>query len=97
VAQAVLSLLPLDDFVAAPLATMAVVGRPDQVPEIVAEFRQAAADAEGRPVAADALPREAFYARAREAFAIVQTGEARLYGNLLLRKGVLRPPADAGS
>jgi L-fucose mutarotase len=47
-------------------------------------------------VAADALPREAFYARAREAFAIVQTGEARLYGNLLLSKGVLRPPADAG-
>ncbi|MDM0034529.1 RbsD/FucU domain-containing protein [Variovorax sp. J22P271] len=96
VAQAVLSLLPLDDFVAAPLVTMEVVDKPDEVPGIVGEFRQAAADAEGRPVAASALPREAFYTRAREAFAVVQSGETRLYGNLLLRKGVLRPPPGAG-
>jgi L-fucose mutarotase len=38
-----------------------------------------------------AIERFAFYQRAREAFAIVATGETRLYGNLLLRKGVIRP------
>ena len=29
--------------------------------------------------------------RARSAFAIVATGETRLYGNVLLIKGVIRP------
>jgi L-fucose mutarotase len=38
-----------------------------------------------------AIERFAFYERARAAFAIVATGEVRLYGNLLLRKGVIRP------
>ena len=37
------------------------------------------------------LERFAFYARAAEAFVIVQTGERRLYGNILLKKGVIRP------
>jgi len=28
---------------------------------------------------------------AREAFAVVQTGESRLYGNIILKKGVIAP------
>ena len=44
-----------------------------------------------RLLALASLQGDAFYARAREAFAIVQTGEMRLYGNVLLRKGVVRP------
>jgi L-fucose mutarotase len=95
VVEAVLSVLPIDDFVEAPLATMAVVGSPDEVPEIVAEFRAAAERAEGRDLGTETLPRETFYARAREAFVIVQTGETRLYGNVLLRKGVVRPRLPA--
>ena len=87
---AVLSLLPLDDFVEAPLATMAVVGDPGMVPEVVELFVALARQSEDREIAAEALEREAFYERARAAFAIVQTGETRLYGNLLLRKGVVR-------
>jgi L-fucose mutarotase/ribose pyranase (RbsD/FucU family) len=38
-----------------------------------------------------AIERFTFYERAREAFATVATGETRLYGNILLRKGVIRP------
>lgn len=87
---AVLTLLPLDDFVAAPLTTMAVVGEPGAVPDVVKLFVALARQAEGREVAAQAIEREAFYERARGAFAIVQTGETRLYGNVLLRKGVVR-------
>jgi L-fucose mutarotase len=34
------------------------------------------------------LEREAFYERARRAFAVVMTGETRKYGNLILKKGV---------
>jgi L-fucose mutarotase len=87
---AVLSVLPLDDFVAAPLATMAVVGGGD-TPPVVAEFIAIARAAHGAELRSEALEREAFYVRARAAFAIVQSGETRLYGNVLLRKGVLRP------
>ena len=88
---AVLGLLPLDDFVDAPMATMEVVGAAAEVPAIVREFHVHAEHAESRALPLASLPRDAFYVRAREAFAIVQTGEMRLYGNVLLRKGVVRP------
>jgi L-fucose mutarotase len=37
------------------------------------------------------LERFEFYKRANSGYAIVQTGERRLYGNLILKKGVIRP------
>lgn len=89
--EAVLSVLPLDDFVEAPCARMEVVGDPAAVPEIYREFQAIVDRVEGRSVALAKLERFAFYARAREAFAVLQTGETRLYGNLLLKKGVVRP------
>lgn len=86
--EAVLTLLPLDDFVPAPAAVMA---DPSGEPPVVAAFRAALAAAEGRAVEVEALDRFAFYDRARAAHAVVATGERRLYGNILLRKGVVRP------
>ena len=91
VLEAVLTLLPLDPFVEHALTTMAVVGAPQDEPEVVAEFGALAVRAEGRAVARQAIPREQFYERARQAFALVQCGERRLYGNVLLRKGVVAP------
>lgn len=91
VLEALLTLLPLDHFVEHPLTTMAVVGAPLAEPEVVAEFGALASRAEGRAVARQAVPREQFYERARLAFALVQSGERRLYGNVLLRKGVVAP------
>ncbi|MCY3748849.1 MAG: ribose ABC transporter [Chloroflexi bacterium] len=88
-AEAILSLLPLDEYVDEPAAVMAVVGDPDAEPEIWAEFRVIAETAQGGPVAFECVERFAFYERARHAFAIVATGERRLYGNLILTKGVL--------
>lgn len=95
VLTAVLTLMPLDTFVDAPLATMAVVGDSSAVPDAVGDFQLVASEAEGREVRLTALPREAFYARAREAYVIVQTGETRLYGNVLARKGVVESSAGA--
>ena len=92
VLDAVLTLFPLDTFVVPAAFTMEVVGTPDAVPAAVADFaatftRHGLGDAEiGR------LPREAFYARARDAYAIALTGESRPYGNILLVKGVLNEP-----
>jgi L-fucose mutarotase len=100
--KAILSVMPLDDFggpcawrmqpVAAPGAGLdAPVGEPPIFDEMRALLRNSA-----QPQAElAALERQAFYGRAREAFAIVATAEARLYGNLLLRKGVIRPGAGA--
>jgi L-fucose mutarotase len=39
-----------------------------------------------------ALERDAFYAQARRAFAVVQCGDMRFYANALLRKGAIAAP-----
>ena len=36
------------------------------------------------------MEHDAFMDRARAAYAVVQTGETALYGNIILRKGVVR-------
>jgi len=87
--SAIVSVLPLDDFVPAAAFRMAVVDRPDEVPAITADFAAALAKGGyGGPI--EAIERFAFYERAKKAFAIVATGETRLYGNLILKKGVVR-------
>ena len=89
VLQAVLQVFPLDDFVPQAAFTMQVVDDPAARPPVVAEF-DAVLQAQGCAASAS-LERFAFYARAASAFAIVATGETRIYGNLLLKKGVVRP------
>ena len=87
--HAVLGLLPLDDFVAQAALTMQVVGDPSARPPVVAEFDAVLQTHGCQPSAA--LERFAFYERAAAAFAIVATGETRVYGNILLKKGIVRP------
>lgn len=85
--EAVLTLLPLDDFGPERAWTMEVVGDAAAVPVPVAQMRAALA-AVGEPAPAT-LERMAFYERATRAWAILQTGDTRKYANLLLRKGVI--------
>ena len=89
VLRAVLSVMPLDSFVPDPALTMQVVGDPDTVPEAVAGFQGIIDEAADNPVPIQALERFAFYDRAATAFSIIQTGERRLYGNIILKKGVI--------
>ena len=87
VLRAVLSLLPLDDFIPDAAVTMQVVGNPGAVPEAVGEFTRILHEHDGpAPVA---IERFAFYELAKTSYAIIQTGEARLYGNVILSKGVI--------
>lgn len=90
VLRAVLSVLPLDTFVDDPAVTMAVVGDAAAVPDAVREF--GAALAERGALAPVPVERSRFYEIGRACFALVQTGERRLYGNVILRKGVISPP-----
>lgn len=87
---AVLTLLPIDDFEPDPAVVMQVVGDPDSVPPVVEEIA-AMLDRFGGP-RPSAIDRFAFYAATEQAFAVVQTGERRFYGNVLLTKGVIPPP-----
>ncbi len=89
VLQAVLSVMPLDTFVPDPALSMQVVGDPDAVPDAVADFQRIIDATADNPARIQGLDRFAFYARAATAFAIVQTGERRLYGNIILKKGVI--------
>ena len=88
--DAVLSVMPLDDFDATAVWCEVVVGAPDAEEPIFEEFRSIIRRHEGAAVATGKLERARFYDRARAATAIVVTGEGRLYDNLILRKGVVR-------
>ena len=93
-AQAILSVLPLDEFVPDAAFRMEDSTSPGMIPPVCREYAAAlAAVGYERPIAP--IERHAFYARAREAYAIVATGEPRFWGNLILKKGAI-PPATQG-
>jgi L-fucose mutarotase len=89
--DAILSVMPLDDFVPEACWSMQVVGAPDQDQPIFGEFRAVIKKREGDRFKLAGLERFAFYDRASRCYAIVATGERRLYGNVILKKGVIRP------
>ena len=91
--QAVLSVLPLDTFVPDFAGRMQVVGEPDTIPQVQAEVQAEVDRAEGMPRPLPGIERFAFYDIARQAYAVIQTGERRFYGCFMLRKGVIGPEA----
>ncbi len=93
VAKAVLSLYPLDSFVEDSAARMEVVGDPAEVPEVQREVQAEIDAAEGKAWPMISIERFAFYERAKQAYAVIQTGERRFYGCFALRKGVIPPDA----
>jgi len=89
--RAMLQLMPVDDLREDPLRVMEVTGDATSKPPIIGEFERIASGIEGRTLHARPLPRDDFYAAARSAYVVVATGELRLYGNVLVRKGVIAP------
>jgi L-fucose mutarotase len=96
VLDAVLSVLPVDDFgpdalfrstVGSDAATLDPVHR-----EVI---DSCARHAPAIPVIP--LVGKAFYDRVREAYAVIATGEPRLYANVIIRKGVIYPREPAQS
>lgn len=90
-ASAILSLLPLDTFVDDFAGRMEIVGDRATVPPVQAEVQAAIDAAEGRPRPMIGIERFDFYERAKDAFAVIQTGERRFYGCFIFRKGVIPP------
>ncbi|MBO4299177.1 MAG: L-fucose mutarotase [Clostridia bacterium] len=90
VLEAILRLYPLDPYVDAPVALMAVVPG-DDVETPIWDTYQALCDAsEGKPVKIEHMERFAFYERAKKAYCVVMTGETALYANIILKKGVVK-------
>lgn len=92
-AAAILSVYPLDTFVDDFACRMEMVDTPKEVPEVQQEVQDAIDAAEGRPRPMVTVERFDFYDMARQAYAVIQTGERRLYGCFMLRKGVVPPDA----
>ena len=86
---AILTLLPLDESVPHPVSLMRPAESVDVAATAIAGIRAALERAAVGDAAVAELERFAFYDRARTAFAIVSTGERRLYGNVLLAAGAL--------
>jgi L-fucose mutarotase len=85
--DAILLFFPLDSFVECPVALMDT-GDPNVRPPIWQEYSKCILRRDGdRRV--ELVERFAFYERAREAYAIVATGEVELYANIILKKGVV--------
>src|SRR5512139_3272356 len=88
---AILTVLPVAIDVVPAAYTIEVAGDPQAVPVPVADF---AAVFTGHGLAdceIGHLDRRAFRDRARQAFAIVRTGDARPHASLLVVKGVIEP------
>jgi L-fucose mutarotase len=89
--NAVLSVMPLDTFVDDFAGRMEIVGDPSTIPDVQKEVQAEIDRAEGRPRPMIGIERFDFYDRARESYAVIQTGERRFYGCFIFRKGVIGP------
>jgi L-fucose mutarotase len=58
------------------------------------EYKSIINSAEGKVVQVELIERFSFYETAKGAFAVVATGEGALYGNIILKKGVLAADSD---
>ncbi len=90
VLEAVLTLMPLDDFVDQAAICMQVVGDANKREPVMDAFETIVKKHEPA-MGISTLERFAFYDRVKTGYAVVQTGESRLYGNILLKKGIIRP------
>ncbi len=87
VLDAILSVLPLDKGPGT-VTRMEVRDKPDEVLEVMRDMIQVTRD-HAPTLEVDSLQPSAFKTRASNAVAIIVTGETRVYGNVLVRKGTL--------
>ena len=88
--DAILTLMPLDAYVENPVALMQVTPGDTIVPTIWDTYAEIINRHEPQNNGIEQIERFAFYDRAKQAYAIVATGETAIYGNILLKKGVVK-------
>ncbi len=85
---AILKLFPLDSYVESPVTLMQVTPGDTTVPVIWDEYKKIVSDACPNTRVSE-IERFAFYERAKNAYAVISTGEPALYANIILKKGVI--------
>jgi len=85
----ILDIFPLDDFVDSPAFLMPP--GPGETAPLMGVVHPIVDKAHGKPVKIAATPRFDFYKQAHQSYACVATAERRLYGDIILKKGILRP------
>lgn len=85
---AILPLFELDAYVAHPLAMMAAVPGDTLDPHVEESYLKSIHLTNPSVAPIERIERFAFYERAKNAFAVVMTGETAKYGNIILKKGV---------
>lgn len=86
--KGILPLFELDAYVPHPMAMMAAVEGDELNPEVEVSYLEAIHLSNPNVPAIERVDRFDFYDRARQAFAVVMTGETVKYGNIILKKGV---------
>lgn len=85
---AILKLMELDQYVENPVFLMQPVPGDAVDPELLTECQEVLQDDFNR---IGYVERFAFYEQAKKAYAVVVTGEGRIYGNIIVKKGVTMP------
>ena len=85
--DAILKLMPLDTYVKTPVSLMDN-GDKENRPPIWDEYKKIIEKNEGEKDI-ELIERFAFYTRAKNAYAIIATGETAIYANVILQKGVV--------
>ena len=94
-AKAILSVFPLDSFIASqggsPALRMEVDDKPDELTDTHKEFIEVVKKVSGENWKVGSISRQDFYEEAQKAFCIVATTDARPFGCFVLTKGVILP------
>ena len=90
-AEALLSVFPLDSFIAEPVIRMEIDGKPEEINEVHQDLINTVKDVSGNNWKVGSIERQKFYAEAKKAFAVITTSDTRPYGCFIFTKGVLKP------
>ena len=88
--DAILSLFPLDTYVDEPVKLMAVTPGDNVETPIWDDYARIVEEHDGRDGVIGQIERFAFYEAAKDAYAVIATGEGALYANIILQKGVIK-------
>ncbi len=87
--EAILQLFPLDTYAEYQVGLMEVTPGDPTVPVIWDEYKKIIAKHENFDVQYEYIERFEYYERAKQAFAVLASGETALYANIILKKGVI--------
>ncbi|MCB9211684.1 MAG: fucose isomerase [Ignavibacteriales bacterium] len=88
--NAILLFFPLDTYVEKSVSLMQVVSTDKFVPEVWKDYKTIIKNSGEKFTDFEYIERFEFYERAQNVYAVIATSETALYGNIILKKGVVK-------